>query len=77
MQPFSSRLYNIVARCQDETEVKYKAIAISRVFSGVLKTGQKVFVMGPKHQVNGQVDVKEVEIRHLFLLMGSSLKLID
>lgn len=27
--------------------------------------------------MNGQVDVKETVIEHLFLLMGSSLKLID
>ena len=33
--------------------------------------------MGPRHGFNGQKDVKETTIEHLFLLMGSSLKLID
>ena len=32
--------------------------------------------MGPRHQINGQQDVREFEIEHLFLLMGSGLKLI-
>jgi ribosome assembly protein 1 len=33
--------------------------------------------MGPRHGINGQKDVKETKIEHLFLLMGSSLKLVD
>ena len=34
--------------------------------------------MGPKHGVNGQVDIKEVKIDHIFLLMGGcNLQLID
>jgi ribosome assembly protein 1 len=33
--------------------------------------------MGPRHGFNGQKDVKETTIQHLFLLMGASLKLVD
>lgn len=33
--------------------------------------------MGARHQLNGQSDVKEVVVEHLFLMMGSTLKLID
>jgi len=47
------------------------------VFSGTLQVGQKVYVMGAKHMHKGQEDITEVEIKHLFLLMGSALKLVE
>lgn len=50
---------------------------MSRVFSGTLRVGQSVYVMGARHQINGQVDVTETKIQHLFILMGSSIKLVD
>lgn len=33
--------------------------------------------MGPNHGIRGQIDRKEVKVEHLFLLMGSTLKLLD
>jgi ribosome assembly protein 1 len=77
MQPFDAKLYDITTRALQKSAGKTRMIAICRVFSGILRVGQKVFVMGPKHQLNGQQDVKETIIEHLFLLMGSSLKLVD
>lgn len=59
MQPVSSRLYDVVTRAQVPSTGPVRSIAFSRVFSGCLTKGQKVFVMGPKHGLNGQVDMKE------------------
>ena len=70
MQPISSRVYDIVTRAPEKSEQSIRFVAFSRVFSGTLKKGQTIFVMGPKHGVNGQVDIKEVKIDHIFLLMG-------
>lgn len=49
MQAFSSRLYDITTRSQEKSTEKLRFVAISRVFSGVLKVGQKVLVMGARH----------------------------
>lgn len=73
MQPISSRLYDIVTRAQVKSELPVRSIAFSKVFSGKLKRGQTIYVMGPKHGINDQVDIKEAKIDHLFLLMGSSI----
>jgi len=77
MQPFSSRLYDITVRATEKSPNSQRLIAICRVFSGTLKVGQKVFVMGARHGINGQVDVKETVIEHLFILMGCSLKMVE
>ena len=54
MQPFDAKLYDITTRAFQKSAGKTRMIAICRVFSGILRVGQKVFVMGPKHQLNGQ-----------------------
>lgn len=54
-----------------------RSIAFSRVFSGTLKRGQEIWVIGPKHGLNGQEDIKKTKIDYLFLLMGSQIQLID
>lgn len=77
MQPFSSRIFDVLTRQQNKSSETQKLIGFARVFSGVLRVGQKVFVMGAKHGHNGIEDIKEVEIKHLFLLMGSSLQLVE
>lgn len=77
MQPVSSRLYDIVTRAQDKSVSSVRMVAFSRVFSGCLHRGQTVYVMGPKHGLNGQIDILEAKIDHLFLLMGSNLQSID
>ena len=50
-------------------------IAVARVFCGVLKPGQKIYVLSPKYDplVPGQY-VKETTVGSLFLLMGQSLE---
>ncbi|KAK5582480.1 hypothetical protein RB653_004065 [Dictyostelium firmibasis] len=53
-------------------------IAVVRVFSGTLKKGNHIYVMGPRYDpMNPTHDIYKVEITHLYLLMGSSLEPID
>jgi ribosome assembly protein 1 len=52
MQPVSAGLYDAVIKNKFAGGVLssgVKLIAFARVFSGCLKPGQKVFIMGPKH----------------------------
>ena len=72
MQPFNSRLYDIATRSAERSATSLRLIAISRVYSGRLKVGSKVFVFGANHS-DETPDVTEVEIPHLFLLMGPTL----
>ena len=72
MQPFNSRLYDIATRSTERSETSHRLIAISRVYSGKLKEGSKVFVFGATHS-ESKPDVTEVTIPHLFLLMGPNL----
>ena len=51
MQPFSSKLYDIITKAEEPSPEKQRLIAVTRVFSGCMKTGDKVFVIGPKHMV--------------------------
>lgn len=53
-------------------------IAVARVFCGVLKPGQKIYVLSPKYDplVPGQY-VKETTVGSLFLLMGQSLEQVE
>mmetsp|Transcript_9380 Transcript_9380/g.23026 ORF Transcript_9380/g.23026 Transcript_9380/m.23026 type:complete len:1096 (+) Transcript_9380:152-3439(+) len=51
-------------------------LGLARVLSGRLKTGNKYYAMGPKHNF---MDVNAIQSRsvRLFLLMGSSFVLVD
>lgn len=74
MQPFSARMFDLLTRQPEKSKETQRLIAFARVFSGTLKVGQKVYIIGPKHGINNQTDIsEEVEIKYLFLLMGSSL----
>lgn len=48
-------------------------IGFARVFSGALKRGMKVFVIGPKSQSNSN-NVQEVQINNLYILMAQYLE---
>lgn len=47
MQPFSSRLVDLLVR--EKAEGKQTLIGVGRVYSGTLRVGQKVQVIGPRH----------------------------
>ena len=53
MQPYPSRLYDITTRSQEKSQGSQRLIGYARVFSGTLKAGQNVFIIGPKHGING------------------------
>lgn len=69
MQPFSSRIYNVASRSNEQILTSQRLVAIARVYSGKLRKGSRVFVFGANHSPETP-DVTEVEIPHLFLLMG-------
>ena len=73
MQPFPARLYNLCTRSNDPITNTQKLVAVARVYSGKLRVGSRLFVFGANHSPETP-DVTEVEIPHLFLLMGSSLE---
>ena len=76
MQPFSARLYNAAARVNEESVSGQRLIAISRVYSGKLRQGSRLFVFGANHSKENP-DVTEVSVPHLFLLMGQCLEPIS
>ena len=49
MQPFNSRLYDIATRSAQRSESTQRLVAVSRVYSGTLRVGAKVFVFGANH----------------------------
>ena len=64
--------------CQGESENANKLIGFARVFSGTLRKGDKVFVMGPKYSPSEPSQhVHQVELRHLFLMMGREAEPVD
>lgn len=76
MQPFSSRIYDMAVRASEKSQTAQRLIAVARVYSGVLKTGAKVFVFGANHSAETP-DMTEVVIPHIFLLMGQQINLIE
>lgn len=54
------------------TKDKGRFYAFGRVFSGTVKTGQKVRIMGPNYQPGRQTDLHVHNIQRTCLLMGSS-----
>ena len=69
MQPFPTRLYNLTTRSNDPITSTQKLVAVARVYSGNLKVGSRLYVFGANHSQETP-DVTEVEVPHLFLLMG-------
>ncbi|XP_055614451.1 elongation factor-like GTPase 1 [Uranotaenia lowii] len=62
-------------------------VAFTRIYSGTLKRGDKVFVIGPKHDpknlalegfsLENSPHISEVRIEHLFILMGKQLEAVE
>ena len=76
MQPFPSKLYDVMTHNTEASVDNQKLIAIARVYSGSVKLGQKIYVLGPKHTAE-KPDITETEIKHLFLMMGNSFQCIQ
>eukprot|EP01132_Coremiostelium_polycephalum_P011146 gene11146-13654_t len=59
-------------------EEKESFVGLVRVFSGTLRIGKKIYILGPRFDpLNPTHDITEIEITKLYLLMGSSLEPID
>lgn len=73
----------IAAEVEEEDEEAF--VAFARIFSGTLKKGSKIYVLGPKHDPRSlnlenpskSPYITEVTIGSIYLLMGRDLELID
>jgi ribosome assembly protein 1 len=53
-------------------------IGFARLYSGSIKVGQKLYVMGPKYDPkNPKKHVSEITVQSLYLIMGRDLELLD
>ncbi|XP_055915224.1 elongation factor-like GTPase 1 [Eupeodes corollae] len=69
---------------EPEEKKEFVFVAFARVFSGTLRTGQKLFVLSPKHDprntnriATDSPFVTEVTIGELYLFMGGELQHLD
>ncbi|XP_039450927.1 elongation factor-like GTPase 1 [Culex pipiens pallens] len=72
----------------DSEQADEAFLAFARVYSGTLRRGDKVYVIGPKHdpkslaldegfKLEESPHIAQVEIDHLFVLMGRQLEPVD
>jgi elongation factor 2 len=59
------------------TADKGRFVAFGRVFSGTVKTGQKVRIMGPNYEHGGKSDVSVKNIQRTVLMMGRYQEAVD
>ena len=63
---------------EEEEESKTSFIAFSRIFSGTIKIGDKVKILGARYNYNSpEKYINEIEIKKLFMLMGKSLQEVN
>jgi elongation factor 2 len=59
------------------TADKGRFIAFGRVFSGTVKTGQKVRIMGPNYEPGGKTDLNIKSIQRTVVMMGRYQEAVD
>jgi elongation factor 2 len=59
------------------TSDKGRFIAFGRVFSGTVKTGQKVRIMGPNYEFGGKTDLAVKNVQRTVLMMGRYQEAVD
>ncbi|KAI3630698.1 hypothetical protein MIR68_012133 [Amoeboaphelidium protococcarum] len=54
-------------------------VGFSRIYSGVIKKGQKIYILRPKFNLQKPQaqGYEQVEVRHLFMMMGRDLEEVD
>lgn len=64
---------------EEEEEVKgEKLIGFARLYSGTLRVGQTIYVLGPKYDpAFPKKHVSEITIQNLYLIMGRDLEALD
>lgn len=68
-----------IAEKQAEEVLKGESlIGFSRIYSGTIRVGQKLYVMGPKYDPKyPKKHITEIEVKSLYLIMGRDLELLD
>ncbi|CAO3698983.1 unnamed protein product [Rhizopus stolonifer] len=66
---------------EEEAEIELKGeriIGFARLYSGKIRTGQKLYVLGPKYDPKYPDEhVSEVTVENLYLIMGRDLECLD
>ncbi|KAI8985978.1 P-loop containing nucleoside triphosphate hydrolase protein [Pilobolus umbonatus] len=67
------------AAVEEEEELKGESIiGFSRLYSGTIRVGQKLYVLGPKYDPSEPTKhVSEITVKRLYLIMGRELELLD
>ncbi|KAI7892627.1 P-loop containing nucleoside triphosphate hydrolase protein [Mucor mucedo] len=53
-------------------------IGFARIYSGKIRVGQKLYVMGPKYDPKyPKKHISEIEVKSLYLIMGRDLEMLD
>ncbi|KAF8534097.1 ribosome assembly protein 1 [Trichophaea hybrida] len=61
-----------------EASDKERLIGFARVYSGTIKVGQKLYVLGPKYSpLNLDQHIQEVTVRDLYYMMGRDLEALN
>ncbi|KAJ3272649.1 Cytoplasmic GTPase/eEF2-like protein (ribosomal biogenesis) [Terramyces sp. JEL0728] len=69
--------YSVDTAQPAETEL---LVGFARIYSGVIKVGQKLYILGPKYDLDDpdrDQHVTEMKVERLFLLMGKDLQDLD
>jgi translation elongation factor EF-G len=77
MQPIDAKSYAIATKRSDINENDKKLIGFGRIFSGTIKSGDEVYVLGATHSEEHK-DITKIAINEIFILMGgNNLKLVE
>ncbi|KAL9652852.1 hypothetical protein ABK040_010884 [Willaertia magna] len=63
---------------EEEEDSKTAFVAFSRIYSGCIKVGQKLQILGPRYSaLNPNEERTEFTVQHLYILMGRGLEEVD
>lgn len=62
---------------EEKPQDEFSIIALARVFTGCLKTGQEIYVLSPQHVPQDDKHAQLVKIKQLYMLFGRELVLVD
>ncbi|KAG2205771.1 hypothetical protein INT47_003954 [Mucor saturninus] len=68
----------IVEKEAEEVLKGESLIGFARIYSGKIRVGQKLYVMGPKYDPKyPKKHISEIEVKSLYLIMGRDLEMLD
>jgi ribosome assembly protein 1 len=66
------------AAAEEEEPEKEHLIGFARVYSGTIKTGQELYVLGPKYSpLQPDQHIQKVKVSDLYYMMGKDLEALD